>query len=283
MKIGNVEIGDGRPLALVSGLNVLEAEQDALACALEVARLARRHRMPAVFKASFDKANRTRIDGFRGPGLDAGLEMLAKVKAETGLPVLTDVHESWQAQRVAEVADCLQVPAFLCRQTDLLRACAGTGRAVNVKKGQFVSGDEIVHAVGKLRGFGAEDVMVTERGNSFGHRDLVVDFRGFAAMRAVAPLCFDATHSAQQPGAKGGASAGLRAAVAPLARAAVAVGIDALFVEIHPDPSRAPVDADCQQTPADLDALLDDVAAIDTALRDARAPRAGGGSRSDDA
>jgi len=275
LKIGNVEIGDGRPLALISGLNVLESESDAIACAVAVLELARRHRLPAVFKASFDKANRTRFDGFRGPGLDAGLEMLAKVKAGTGLPVLTDVHESWQAERVAEVADCLQVPAFLCRQTDLLRACAETGRAVNLKKGQFVAGDEIVHAVDKLRSFGAADVMVTERGNSFGHRDLVVDFRGFESMRTTAPVCFDATHSAQQPGAKGGASAGLRAAVAPLARAAVAVGIDALFVEIHPEPARAPVDADCQLTPHDLDALLGDVVAIDAALRAAKSTRAG--------
>jgi 2-dehydro-3-deoxyphosphooctonate aldolase (KDO 8-P synthase) len=274
LRIGQIEIGDGAPLVLVSGLNVLETLQGAVDCARQLVGLGERHGLPVVFKASFDKANRTRIDGYRGPGLDAGLEMLARVKAETGLPILTDVHEPAQAAVVAEVADCLQVPAFLCRQTDLLRACAETGRAVNVKKGQFVASDEMAHAVDKLRCFGSEDVLVTERGNSFGHHDLIVDFRGLAAMRAVAPVCFDATHATQQPGARNGASGGLRAAVAPLSRAAVAVGIDALFIEIHPDPAQAPVDGDCQLTPKALSDLLVDVVAIDDALRQARTPGA---------
>ncbi len=273
MKLRDVVIGDGSPLAIVSGLNVLETLEGALDVARALARLAEAHARPLVFKASFDKANRTRADGFRGPDLEAGLEMLAAIKAETGLPLLTDVHEPAQAARAAEVVDALQVPAFLCRQTDLLRACAETGRAVNLKKGQFVAPGDMRHAVDKLRGFGCEDVLVTERGTSFGHHDLVVDYRGLAAMRAFAPVCFDATHSAQQPGARDGASGGAREDVAPLARAAVAAGVDARFGAVHPEPERAPVDGPCQITPAALDALLADVVAIEQALastRDAR-------------
>ena len=270
MKIRDVAIGEGEPLGLILGLNVLETEAEAVACARQVLDLAATHGRPAVFKASFDKANRTRVDGFRGPGLDAGLEILAAVKAETGLPVLTDVHDPHQAPLVAEVADCLQIPAFLCRQTDLLRACAETGRAINLKKGQFVAPEDMAHAVEKLHRFGAQDVLVTERGTSFGHHDLVVDFRGLDAMRAVAPICFDATHAAQRPGARGGASGGQRDAVAPLARAAVAAGVDALFVEFHSDPAEAPVDADCQLTPDALHLLLTEVLAIEAVLRTTR-------------
>jgi len=266
LKLRDVVIGEGRPLVIVSGLNVLETLDAALELARGLAELGARHARPVVFKASFDKANRTRADGFRGPGLDAGLEMLARVKAETGLPLLTDVHEPAQAAPAAEVVDCLQVPAFLCRQTDLLRACAETGRAVNLKKGQFVAPEDMRHAVEKLRGFGCEDVLVTERGTSFGHHDLVVDYRGLATMRAFAPVCFDATHAAQRPGARDGASGGAREAVAPLARAAVAAGVDALFVEVHPEPDHAPVDGPCQITPAAFAALLSDVVAIETAL-----------------
>ena len=272
MKLRDVAIGEGHDLAIVSGLNVLERLDGALEVARALAGLGAKHARPVVFKASFDKANRTRVDGFRGPGLDAGLEILAAVKAETGLPVLTDVHQPAQAAPVAEVADCLQVPAFLCRQTDLLRACAETGRAVNLKKGQFVAPEDMHHAVDKLRRFGCEDVLVTERGTSFGHHDLVVDYRGLAAMRAFTPVCFDATHAAQRPGARDGASGGAREVVAPLARAAVAAGVDALFVEVHPDPDRAPVDGPCQITPAALDALLGEVVAIETALKAAGRP-----------
>jgi len=266
LKLRDVAIGPGHELALIAGLNVLETLEPALVVARGLAELGARHARPVIFKASFDKANRTRADGYRGPGLDAGLEMLAAIKAETGLPVLTDVHEPGQAAAVAEVADGLQIPAFLCRQTDLLRACAETGRAVNVKKGQFVAPEDMRHAVDKLRTFGAANVLVTERGTSFGHHDLVVDLRGLAAMRAFAPICFDATHAAQRPGARDGASGGAREVVAPLARAAVAAGIDALFIEVHPEPDAAPVDAACQITPAALDALLSEVTAIERAL-----------------
>ncbi len=266
MKLRDVVIGDRNPLALIAGLNVLETLEGALDVARTVARLGGAHRRPVVFKASFDKANRTRVDGFRGPGLDAGLEMLAAVRAETGLPVVTDVHETAQAARVAEVVDGLQIPAFLCRQTDLLRACAETGRAVNLKKGQFVAPEDMRHAVDKLATFGCDDVLVTERGTSFGHHDLVVDFRGLAAMRQFAPVCFDATHAAQRPGARDGASGGAREVVAPLARAAIAAGVDALFIEVHPDPDAAPVDGPCQITPAAFDALLTETLAIERAL-----------------
>jgi len=272
MRIADVPIGDGAPLALISGLNVLETEDGAVQLATRLRELSSRRGIGVVFKASFDKANRSSRDSYRGPGLEKGLRALERVKMETGLPVLTDVHEVSQAESVAEVADCLQIPAFLCRQTDLIAACARTGKPVNIKKGQFVAPADIVLAVHKARSFGATDVLLTERGTSFGYRDLVVDMRGLCEMRRAAPVCFDATHSAQLPGAGQGSSGGDREMVAPLARAAVAVGIDALFVEVHPDPSRAPCDGACQVTPAALERLLDEVCAIGAALGGAREP-----------
>jgi 2-dehydro-3-deoxyphosphooctonate aldolase (KDO 8-P synthase) len=262
MHIGDVQVGDGEPLALISGLNVLESRSATLDCALAVMGVADRHGLPLVFKASFDKANRSSGHSFRGPGLDEGLRILAEVKNQTGLPILTDVHEIGQAKIVAEVADCLQVPAFLSRQTDLIAACAATGRAINIKKAQFMAPRDIRHAVEKSKSFGCENVMVTERGTSFGFNDLIVDFRGFALMRSLAPLCFDATHSAQHPGAGELASSGDHRNISPLARAAVAAGVDALFVEVHPDPERAPCDPLCQLRIEDLDRLLGEVCAI---------------------
>jgi 2-dehydro-3-deoxyphosphooctonate aldolase (KDO 8-P synthase) len=198
--------------------------------------------------------------------MDDGLKVLARVKAETGFPITTDVHEPGQAKPVAEVADCLQIPAFLCRQTDLVAACAATGKPLNFKKGQFVAPLDMRFAVEKARHFGASDVIVTERGYAFGHNDLVVDFRGMTQMRGFAPVCFDATHAAQHPGAGDGASDGDRRNVAPLARAAAAVGIDALFVEVHPEPERAPCDGPAQIDFAALDRLLADVVAVERAL-----------------
>ncbi len=270
MRIRDVRVGDGQPLALISGLNVIESREATLEAALAVQGVGERHGFPVVFKASFDKANRTSRHSFRGPGIDAGLEILADVKRETGMPVLTDVHEPGQAKLAAEVVDCLQVPAFLIRQTDLIAACAATGRAINLKKAQFMAPDDLRHAVEKAHAFGAQDVMITERGALFGYHDLVVDFRGFAEQRAFAPLCFDATHSAQRPGAGEIASAGNRRDVAPLARAAVAAGVDALFVEFHPDPDNAPCDGQCQLRIEDLDRLLGEVAAIQSALGQVR-------------
>ncbi len=266
MQIAQIEIGHDAPLALIGGLNVLEAEADAIACAQTLKTLGKRHDIPVVFKASFDKANRTRVDAYRGPGIERGLEMLAAVKQATGLPLLTDVHEPDQAERAARVVDCLQVPAFLCRQTDLIAACGRTGLPVNLKKGQFVAAPDLHHAVDKLRHFGAADVLVTERGTSFGYNDLIVDMRSLIEIRAYAPVCFDATHAVQYPGRADGASGGDRRFVTPLARAAVAVGIDALFIEIHPEPDRAPVDGPSQLLPEALDALLTEVRAIERAL-----------------
>jgi 2-dehydro-3-deoxyphosphooctonate aldolase (KDO 8-P synthase) len=262
MRIGGIRVGGGEPLALISGLNVIETQEHTLDCARAVQAIAERHGFPVAFKASFDKANRSSRHSYRGPGLDEGLRILAEVKRETGLPILTDVHESGQAKLVAEVADCLQVPAFLSRQTDLIAACAATGRAVNLKKGQFMAPRDVAHAVEKAHSFGAESVMVTERGTTFGYHDIVVDFRGFAEVRRHAPLCFDATHAVQLPGVGELASSGDRRSVGPLARAAVAVGVDAIFIEVHREPDRAPCDGLCQLRIADLDRLLPQLRSI---------------------
>jgi 2-dehydro-3-deoxyphosphooctonate aldolase (KDO 8-P synthase) len=266
MRIGKIAVGAGEPLLLIAGLNVLETLDGALACAEQVKAIAERHGLPAVFKASFDKANRSSHESYRGPGMDEGLRMLSQVKEETGLPITTDVHESGQAKIVAEVADCLQIPAFLCRQTDLIAACAATGRSINIKRGQFVAPADMGLAADKARSFGAQNVMITERGAAFGYHDLVVDMRGLVEMREFAPVCFDATHSVQQPGRGENASSGDRSYVAPLMRGAIAVGVDALFVEIHPDPSNAPCDSACQIRAEELDRLLDEACAIRDAI-----------------
>ena len=273
MQIGDIRIGGGAPLALISGLNVLETLDAALHCAAGVQGVGDRHGLAVVFKASFDKANRSSRYSYRGPGIDEGLRMLAQVKRETGLPILTDVHEPGQAKIVAEVADCLQIPAFLCRQTDLIAACAATGRPINFKKGQFMAPRDMAHAVVKARSFGAPGAMVTERGTAFGYNDLIVDMRGLPILREVAPVCFDATHAVQHPGAGADASSGDRRFVAPLARAAVAVGIDALFVEVHPDPDGAPCDGACQVRLGDLDRLVAEACAVEEVLHGASSPR----------
>ncbi len=261
-RIGGHEVGDGRPLLLIAGPCVIESEEQALSHARRVKELAARHGLPVVFKASFDKANRSSGKSFRGPGLEAGLAVFEKVKAETGLPTLTDVHEAWQAEPVGRVVDVLQVPAFLCRQTDLVMACARYGRAVNVKKGQFVAPRDMRHAVAKCREAGAENVLLTERGATFGYGNLVVDMRALPIMRELGvPVCLDATHSVQLPGAGGD-----RQDVAPLARAAAAVGIDALFLEIHEDPAVTKSDGPNSLDFAMADAVLRDVLAIRRAL-----------------
>ncbi len=270
MKIADIPIGDGAPLALIAGINVLEDEAAALDAARRVHEIAERYGFPLVFKASVDKANRSNLRSYRGPGFDEGLRMLGRVKAETGLPVVTDVHEPPQAKLAAGVVDCLQIPAFLCRQTDLLLACAATGLPVHLKKGQFMAPRDMRHAVEKIRSAGNGGVFLCERGTTFGYNDLVVDLRGLVVMRGFAPVCFDATHSVQHPGAAGDASDGDRQMVAPLARAAVAVGIDVLFVETHPEPDRAPCDGPSQIDYAAFERLLAEARAIDSALRAAR-------------
>ncbi len=266
MRIGPVPVGRGAPLVLIAGLNVIENERATLEAAERLQDLALRHTLPLVFKASFDKANRSSLRSFRGPGLDEGLRILARVKRVTGLPILTDVHGPEQAKAAAGVVDCLQVPAFLCRQTDLIAACAATGLPINIKKGQFMAPLDMRNAVEKAQALGATGVLVTERGTSFGYNNLVVDLRALPSMRAFAPICFDATHAVQHPGAAGDASDGDRRFVAPLARAAVAVGIDALFIEAHADPDRAPCDGPSQVTFDALTELLGEVRRIADAV-----------------
>ena len=262
MRVGDIVIGGGAPLVLISGLNVLETLDGALACAEGVHEVAERHGLPAIFKASFDKANRSSRGSYRGPGLDAGLRMLERVKETVGIPVTTDVHEPGQAKPIAEVVDLLQVPSFLSRQTDLVAACAATGRPLNMKKGQFMAPSDATLAAEKARSFGASGVMLTERGASFGYHDLIVDLRGLVLMRDSVPVCLDATHAVQHPGAGQGASSGDRRFVAPLARAAAAIGVDALFIETHPDPPRALSDAATQWPLDRLEALLAECAAV---------------------
>ena len=260
---GTVAAGDGSPLLVLAGPCVVEDRDFMLRIAGEIKAICDRHGVGLVFKSSFDKANRSSGESLRGPGMDEGLSTLAAVKDAVGVPVVTDIHESWQAEPIAEVVDVLQIPAFLCRQTDLLRAAAGTGRTVNVKKGQFLSPPEMGNVVAKLRAAGGDRVLVTERGTTFGYNNLVVDFRGLPQLRALGcPVVFDATHSVQLPGGLGGASGGQREYVPHLARAAAAVGIDALFVEVHDRPESAPSDGPNMITPAMLDRLLTEVLAV---------------------
>ena len=241
--IGPYQCGPGQSLVIIAGPCVIETEALTLAIAEKLKEIGQRLELPIIFKASFDKANRTSNEAFRGLGLDGGLQVLAKVKAETGLPVTTDLHESHQAQPVSEVCDLLQIPAFLARQTDLLLAAAATGRAVNVKKGQFMAPWDMKHVVKKLNAAGCENVMLTERGTFFGYGRLVNDMRAIPQMQELnVPVIFDATHSVQEPGGLGSATGGNRAMVEPLARAAVAMGVDGLFFETHPNPDQSPSD-----------------------------------------
>ena len=266
-KAGSVEIGDGRGLALIAGPCVIESEDLCMEVAERVIEITRKLGVPYIFKASFDKANRTSVESFRGPGMDKGLEVLAAVKAKFGVPVLTDIHESWQAKPAAEVADILQIPAFLCRQTDLIVAAARTGKCVNIKKGQFLAAWDMKNSVEKARSAGNDNICLTERGNSFGYNTLVVDMCGLPAMRALGcPVVFDATHAVQRPGGLGNASGGAREYIPCLVRAAVAVGVDALFLEVHPDPDKALCDAASMLSLADLPKVLADAIAIEKAI-----------------
>ncbi len=252
--------GFARAPFLIAGPCVVEAGDVLPRVAEALAGVARRLALPVCFKASFDKANRSRLAGARGPGLEEGLRALERVRAASGLPILTDIHEAAQAAPAAEVVDVLQVPAFLCRQTDLLLAAGRTGKPVNVKKGQWMAPEGMRGAVEKVREGGPAEVAVTERGTFFGYGDLVVDFRSFARLRAAtgAPVVYDATHSVQQPGqAEGGASGGLRGFIPPLLLAAAAAGADGFFIETHPDPSRAPSDAATQWPLDQLPPLLE--------------------------
>ena len=243
-RAGDIVIGSGHPLALIAGPCVIESHAHALETALQLREIAQRLSVPLIFKASYDKANRTSLASFRGPGLEEGLRVLADVKERAGIPVLTDIHEPAHAAPAAEVVDILQIPAFLCRQTDLLVAAAKTGATVNVKKGQFLAPRDMRHVVGKLEAAGARGILLTERGSTFGYNNLVVDMRALPMMRELGhPVVFDVTHSLQLPGAGDGVTAGLAEYIEPLARAGVAVGVDAVFMEVHQDPPRAKSDA----------------------------------------
>ena len=268
VRVGDVPFGDGQGFSLIAGPCVIEGRDHLLRHAEAVVTACRAAAVPVVFKSSFDKANRTSGGAFRGPGIDEGLALLAEVKREFDVPVLTDVHEAGQCARVAEVVDCLQIPAFLCRQTDLLLAAAATGRVVNVKKGQFLAPEDTGNIVTKLRDAGTSDVMLTERGTSFGYRTLIVDFAGFPTMRAHGqPLIFDATHSVQRPGGAGTSTGGDRTKVPFLARAAVACGVDGLFMEVHEDPDRAPSDGPNMMRMETLAPLLAQLRRVEEAAR----------------
>jgi 2-dehydro-3-deoxyphosphooctonate aldolase (KDO 8-P synthase) len=244
--IGNVEIGLDKPLFIMAGPCVIEDRSLCLEIADRLVNICGRVEIPVVFKASFDKANRTSVKSFRGPGLEKGLEILDAVRNETGLAVMTDVHEPGQASVVGEVVDCLQVPAFLCRQTDLICACARTGRPVNIKKGQFVSPDEMKNVVDKMCACDNEKIILTERGTFFGYNSLVNDMTAIDTMKRLGyPVVFDVTHSTQQPGGLGIATAGRREMAPVLARAATAAGANGLFIEVHPQPEKAKSDAAC--------------------------------------
>jgi 2-dehydro-3-deoxyphosphooctonate aldolase (KDO 8-P synthase) len=264
LTFGSCTLGGGRPLALIAGPCVIENEAATLRIASFLRRLSEDLGIGLIFKASYDKANRTSLASFRGPGLKAGLAILKKVKEEYGLPVLSDVHETDQVERAAEVLDVLQIPAFLCRQTDLLVAAARTGRGVNVKKGQFLAPWDLRHIVAKIEGAGNRNLFLTERGNSFGYNNLVVDMRSLVIMREMGyPVVFDATHSVQLPGGQGASSGGERRFVDPLSRAAVAVGVDALFWEVHENPDQALCDGPNCLPLADLRERLEVLMSID--------------------
>lgn len=244
VQFAGLTVGDGAPLLLIAGPCVIESESHAIETAIEVRDIARRVGVPYVFKASYDKANRTSARSYRGPGLSEGVRVLGRVREAAGVPILTDIHEPSHAAPVAEVADVLQIPAFLSRQTDLLVAAARTGRVVNIKKGQFLAPNDMRHAIEKVTGAGNANVLVTERGFSFGYNNLVVDMRAFPMLRALGyPVVYDVTHSLQLPGGGDGVTAGQAEYIVPMASAGVAAGVDGVFMEVHQEPAKAKSDA----------------------------------------
>jgi 2-dehydro-3-deoxyphosphooctonate aldolase (KDO 8-P synthase) len=265
--VGPVRIGGGLPLALLAGPCAIEGETHALQTAERLVAVAEEAGVPFVYKSSYDKANRSSARSYRGPGLREGLRILRRVRETFGCPVLSDVHGAEEVPPAAEVLDLVQIPAFLCRQTDLVVACARSGRPVNVKKGQFLAPWDMRNVVEKLRAEGCQDVLLTERGATFGYNNLVVDFRSLGVMRGLGvPVVFDATHSVQLPGGEGTRSGGERQYVEPLARAAVAFGVDAVFMEVHEEPDRAPSDGPTMLPLARLPRLLRELRAIGGAL-----------------
>jgi 2-dehydro-3-deoxyphosphooctonate aldolase (KDO 8-P synthase) len=272
VRIGSFSVGGGHPLAFILGPCVIESASHATETALAIREVAARCGVPVVFKASYDKANRTSMASFRGPGLDAGLRILADVRARTGLPLLTDIHEPAHAAVAAGVVDVLQIPAFLSRQTDLIVAAARTGKVVNVKKGQFLAPKDMKHVISKVTAQGNESVLVTERGVSFGYNDLVVDMRALPMLRELGyPVVFDVTHSLQLPGAGNGVTAGLAQYIEPLSSAGVAAGVDMIFMEVHAEPSQAKSDAANALRLDRLEPLIMRLKRIDAAAREAAA------------
>ena len=261
---GGIEVSNEAPFVLFGGMNVLESRDLAFEIAAHFKAVTERLEIPYVFKASFDKANRSSIHSFRGPGLDKGLALLADIKAEFGVPVITDVHEPHQAAAAADVADVIQLPAFLARQTDLVTAMAKTGAVINVKKPQFLAPGEMRHILKKFAECGNEQIMLCERGSSFGYNGLVVDMLGMDHMKTMAPVVFDATHALQNPGGRPDSAGGRRAQAAALARSGMALGIAGLFIEAHPDPDSALCDGPCALRLEALEAYLSQMKAIDT-------------------
>lgn len=264
---GGIALANHLPLALIAGMNVIEDRTVLHEVAAHFVEVTGRLGIPYVFKASFDKANRSSLASFRGPGLEAGLAELAEVKARFGVPVLTDVHEPWQAEAVAEVADILQLPAFLARQTDLVAALARTGKPINIKKPQFLAPEEMRHIIAKCREAGNSQVLLCERGSSFGYNNLVVDMLGIDLMKPMAPVIFDVTHALQKPGGRADSADGRGAQTAALARAGVAVGIAGLFLEAHPDPATAKCDGPSALPLRELEPLLRQLIAVDAAVK----------------
>lgn len=270
VEVGGFGIGGGKPVALIAGPCVIEGRDPALRHAAYLKQAADRVGIPLIYKSSYDKANRSSVESYRGPGIEKGLEILAEVKKEIGVPVLTDIHEKEQVLLAQRVADVLQIPAFLCRQTDLVVAAAQSGRVINVKKGQFLAPWDMRNVVEKVVSTGNEQLLLTERGVSFGYNNLVSDMRSLVVMRELGyPVVFDATHSLQLPGGLGKASGGQRQHIAALARAAAAVGIDALFIEVHEDPDHALSDGPNSLPLSEVEGLLQMVKEIDGIVKEA--------------
>ena len=266
--IGSIALSNTRPFVLMGGMNVLESEALAFEVAEEFLRVTQKLNIPYVFKASFDKANRSSIHSFRGPGLEKGLQILAEIKARYKVPVITDVHEPWQAEPVSQVADIIQLPAFLSRQTDLVMAMAKTQAAINIKKAQFLAPQEMKHILTKFAEAGNDRLMLCERGSSFGYNNLVVDMLGFSVMKQFAyPLVFDVTHSLQKPGGLSSSADGRRADVTNLARAGISQGIAGLFLEAHPDPANAKCDGPCALPLHKLEEFLQQMKALDDLVK----------------
>jgi len=268
VRVGKIRIGKGNPLALIAGPCVIESEEIILTTAKKLKEICDRLGISLIFKSSYDKANRTSGSSFRGPGIDQGLKILSDVRKKFSIPVMSDVHSVDEVRPASEVLDALQIPAFLCRQTDLILSSSRTGKPVNIKKGQFLAPWDVKNIIEKFTSTGNQNLLITERGTSFGYHNLIVDFRGFPVIRSFGyPLLFDATHSLQLPGGQGSSSGGQREFASPLARAAVATGVDGLFIEVHPDPAQALSDASTMIPLQEIEGLLQQAKALHDMMR----------------